>query len=388
MQLHISLQLLCHLRSQFAATHSCCAVGAACVSDKCTCPSPTKGIGNFHCALPSQPFCAIFNDPMVRDFAGGHVLVPLPVKFLVAHIANPICVETTPGTFQQKDGMCEVHVYAWGGRQLGKTFVKGVEVKVFVSINATTSYFHSTRIQGEARNWSYTFTEEGSSSMNPSSDYSDRLVTILPGYGEIKTVYDEKWDNFVQLVIGTCGVTVGFRPVELDNDPLLYPAGMYVSVVDDCDPQFLSVENSLCAPRDGPSLEEQTDTFFAQYGESISKEVLAFYKVVTGDVMQDYPGYPTIINQLHEVAHECDPVNRIISALEYCMFIIDSPNFFRCFDSSTDASVMLETLETCIFAFCSHSTPLCNDVKSRVINSRCAVPTTLTILDKNCNIWI
>ncbi|CAG5122477.1 unnamed protein product, partial [Candidula unifasciata] len=221
------------LGPQCGATR-CLAQGLAdCVDGECVCQgNNVKGLGNFVCVREDEDFAVIFNDPMVRDFSGGHTKIPLVCKFLATHISTRACTGSTPDNVETVNGMCDFRFFAWGRRRLGKTFIRGIQVNVMLWVGNDT-YFHASRLETEAVNGVYTYTEDGNRNSFGAPPFGDPVVTSVPSLGSIYTQYDHI-SNFARIIAQPCGIEVGIRGVEQIGSPLEHPPGVYIKVLKAC----------------------------------------------------------------------------------------------------------------------------------------------------------
>lgn len=335
---------------------------------------------------PDELFCAIFNDPMVRSFGAEHVHVPLGMKFLAAHVLSNTCKRKSSQVVKGK-GSCDVRVYAWGGRRKGKTFLKGMEVKIMVTTDKGL-YHHAMRVYGEARYGEYKFIENGNKFAFGSGQYGWPVQTDIPNYGFIRTEYDNV-HNIAILNVAMCGMVVALRPAELEEDPLLLPSGMFISVTEPCGVKYLSTAQSLCSPPpgEGPSLEDQAAELSARAGLRVSIKTLALYKVITSDITQNFPGASPFHIMMSETAKTCD-LEILLPALDQCGFILQHPLTFNCIDNTTDMQKAVYLIDECFFAYCESNSLLCKEVQNNIRTSGCAgkVPKhELTIMNHTCD---
>uniref|UniRef100_A0A2C9M5I6 VWFD domain-containing protein n=1 Tax=Biomphalaria glabrata TaxID=6526 RepID=A0A2C9M5I6_BIOGL len=385
-----------------------CATNAICSSRQgetsCVCDRDYRGIGSFVCVPENDNYCAIFNDPSVKSFDGSHVQVPGEQMTFAAHIGTKLCYRNDKGAIVTAAGSCDVRVYVWYCRRRGKFFTCGMLVKVMVFNNSTVKH-HTTRIYGEASQGRYIFKEEGQRCEFGNGLFADPIETEVAGIGRIKSAYNYS-NNFAFLDVGVCGIKVGLRPVDSVWDPLITPAGIVVTTSQECEPDYLSVEQTICSPPTGkgPSLEQQAAELSQEVGDTVTKEDLACLKVICGDVNQNFPGAQTNLNNLHETCNSCDK-RTLVQAIKQCCFILHNPSFVNCYDKQTDVaysiikkqktvlkktSKLTSLLDECLFGLCSENSDMCRLVQNSIEDSGCADkirPNQYTILNSTCEYY-
>ncbi|GFR97453.1 hypothetical protein ElyMa_004478000 [Elysia marginata] len=82
------------------------------------------------------------------------------------------------------------------------------------------------------------------------------------------------------------------------------------------------------------------------------------------------PGAAPALQVLMDTAMDCRR-NRLVEAIEKCIFIIDQIKFLKCYDKTDNLQTALSLMNLCVFSICDDNESACKDVKWLIIESSC-----------------
>ncbi|GFN83349.1 hypothetical protein PoB_000985500, partial [Plakobranchus ocellatus] len=120
-------------------------------------------------------------------------------------------------------------------------------------------------------------------------------------------------------------------------DPLSRTAGIYIKANRDCSLTFINPETSLCSPPpgEGDSLASHAQMLASLVGKPVPLGVAAFHKVITGSTPQIFPQAAPALQELMDTAIDC-PTDRIVDAIEICLFTVHEIKFLKCIDQTVN----------------------------------------------------
>ncbi|KAK6975667.1 hypothetical protein BgiMline_022043 [Biomphalaria glabrata] len=360
--------------------HRCLKDQAECVDQKCVCFSG-HGNGNFACYNSSndEVYAEIKNDPIIVTFAHERVAAHMPCRALFTHLHSYF--QGTDGT--QHIGSCEIKVFTFAFKIRGKFYLQGFDLLMSIILWETWQKKDiSIRIEGSAKDGTFTFLESGKDNVDVASDWGPPEKVNAFGQ-KIRTYYDGD-NNLAIIDVARCGLRIQFRPTDVDHgkDQTQIP-GLSVALVQNNVAQWLSRNIVLALPpfHIGPTLGEISN----QFNVAPSEAILA--RFLEGAADQNFPGAPSQCGHLITTASDCMVRESRKEALELCSSLLMLPKFVRCFTNKTlehETDSVLELFGACLNALCHRITPECLLVQDRITSSHCVDDTVPELTGFNC----
>lgn len=179
-----------------------CAFNTICVNGSCKCKENFTGNPYFHCHAINNLFCSISSDPKVRPFTGPSYDANIMGSTRMAELRT---------TRTDNNQFCELTLFAFTERELGKLYVKDAEYQIKVPNPLAPSRNSSlvVRLTAMKRNNATTWTLR--------NNFRGYVPDLINGNFSV-TIFNCRIQYFLcpsrllAINITCCGIFIGFRP--------------------------------------------------------------------------------------------------------------------------------------------------------------------------------